>query len=145
MVALATVAELEVRLGVEVGSIEGTDLARLEAVLADVSTLVREVAAPVLDAATPETTPGAVRVIVRQVAYRAYTNPDGYSGENIPGGYGYQVNQTGPVGLYLTEDEVAAILSAVATAGGGRVTVYDTRTPSAYEVPGPARYFWGLE
>lgn len=148
--ALAPVSELEKRLGVEVGSLTGTDLVRAEAALDDVSDLVRAESGRnwVLDNGVP-LVPPSVKVVVLAVALRVFNNPTNYTSESA-GDYSYQADPKA-VGLMLTDDEVnvlhrAAALAAAEEAaasgetwsGSGSVT-----TPSAYGY-GPDRYLGSI-
>lgn len=132
MDALATVADLETRLGLAAGSLTGTDLARAEAALDDASALVRaEAGLDWVDAYGASTAPASVVVVVVQVALRVYRNPDGYISESIAGAYSYAYGQGAQNGLTLTDAERRIITRAAAADGGtgGLVSVY---TPSAY-------------
>jgi hypothetical protein len=109
--ALATVAQLETRLGVPTGTLAGTDLARAQADLADASDLVRtEGRRPWTDS----TAPPSIVVVTLQVAMRAYNNPNGYAGETVSANgatYSYSSDQQA-LGIYLTTDEQAVVLLA---------------------------------
>ncbi|GAA4981255.1 hypothetical protein [Actinopolymorpha pittospori] len=151
--SLAPVSALEVRLGVDVGSLAGADLARAEADLADASALVRNEAGcdwVAVDGVTI-TAPDPVVAVVVRAALRSYRNPDGYQGENLGGSYSYQYAQ-GETGVYLTADEIRVVQLAARGAGtGGLTTVrvlpaYDrTRRPvprEEWDHPDPWR--WSL-
>jgi hypothetical protein len=130
---LASVAAMEVRLGVEEGSLEDLDLARAEAALGDVSALVRDEAGRdwVADDETTITAPPAAVAVVLQAALRTYRNPDGYASESLGGGaYGYSY-APGATGAYLSEDE-RLIVRRAATGRRFHGGVYTVRTPSAY-------------
>lgn len=140
--ALATVAAMEVRLGVPVGSLAGLDLDRARASLGDTSALVRSAVGGrtwvAADNVTITAPPEVVTVVVR-AAIRAYRNPDGVSSESIGGAYFYAYGQA-EISAYLTEDEVVIVRAAVRREGAddgwnGTGTV---RTPSAYYDPGTA-------
>lgn len=141
MKALAEVSALELRLGLEIGSLQGADLARAQASLEDASALVRaEAGKPWLDAAgTTVTAPAQVVTIVVKASLREFKNPDGFTSEQL-GDYSYRTDATG--GAYLTEDERRIIRQAAGTSGQGLGTV---TTPSAYGVPIPLpdNYFMG--
>jgi hypothetical protein len=130
---LAPVSAIEIRLGLEEGSLADLDLARAEAALVDVSSLVREIAGKdyvALDLVTI-TAPDPVVTVTVQAALRTYRNPDGFASESLGGGaYGYAY-APGLVGVYLSEDEVGIVRRS---ANGRRSTggVYSLRTPSAY-------------
>jgi hypothetical protein len=134
--ALATVADLETRLGVAVGSLAGADLARALANIADASELVRDVAgmagrqwtAP----AGVKPAPLSVQVVVVVAAKRTYENPSGYAGESV-GPYSWQADQTA-IGPYLTDRERKTVELAAqrANAAGGTWTgTGSVRTPAA--------------
>jgi hypothetical protein len=138
--ALAEVSALELRLGLEIGSLQGADLARANASLEDASSLVRaEAGKPWLDGNTV-TAPAQVVTIVIKAALREYKNPDGFSSEQI-GDYSYRTDNVG--GVYLTEDERRIVRMAAGTGGAGMGTI---RTPSEYydpTTPLPDDYYMG--
>ena len=145
--SLAPVAALEKRLGLAVGSLSGSDLARAEEALADASALVRAEAGKdwVADDGVTITAPDVVVVVTRQAALRQYGNPEGHSGESIDGGT-YSWQTTGPTDVYLTDDEKTLVRRAAAGERGGFTGT--VRTPSAYgddRYPyDPGRFYWGL-
>lgn len=128
LLALATVADLEVRLGLSVGDLQDTNLARAQAALDDTSALVRaEGGKTWLDSGgVIVTAPAEVITIVIKAALREYKNPDSFTSEQL-GDYSYRTDAVG--GVYLTEDERRIIRAASGTASHGLWTV---RTPSAY-------------
>lgn len=130
---LVTVAALERKLGLDPGTLTGSDLVRAGEALDDASALVRDEGKEwvALDGVTI-TAPAAVLKVVRDVALRAFRNPDGYQGENV-GDYGYQYAK-GQAGDELTDREVAIVRRAAGRSAGSGV--YTIRTPSAYETPG---------
>lgn len=131
--SLAPVSALEVRLGVAEGSLSGADLARAEAALEDVSSLVRGEAGKlwVDTLGALEGVPDVVTTVTIQAALRAYRNPDGLSNESIGGVYSYGYGQDAQNGVYLTDAEIRAVKAAArGTATGGGV--YTVATPSAY-------------
>lgn len=145
---LVTVADLEKRLGVAVGSLAGLDLVRAGAAIGDASALARLYSRDWVDAdGTTITAPDAVLVVTVSAAKRAYDNPTNYQGEAIAdGSYSWQAGQ-GEDEIYLTPAEVELIRKATAKAGGtgGLVTM---RTPSAYYDPARDPWvvsnpFWG--
>ncbi|MDG4801716.1 hypothetical protein [Micromonospora sp. WMMD980] len=140
---LATVAEMEKRLGLAPGAITGNDLVRAGAALDDASALVRAEAGTdwVADDGLTVTAPAVVRTVTVAAALRAYRNPDGYQGETV-GPYSYQYAQ-GTATLYLLAAEATIVKRAAGMAGGGR-GVYTVRTPSAYEPPVPRGLLWEL-
>jgi hypothetical protein len=123
---LASVAALETRLGIDPGSLTGTDLARAGEALADVSTLVRvEAGSDFLSAPIPP----AIVTVVLQASLRVYRNPEGLSGEQV-GEYSWQqYGKSSPSGVYLSEDEKDVIAKAMRPRRGWTGTVI---TPSAY-------------
>lgn len=129
---LASVADLEVRLRKEVGSLAGADLSAATTAIDDASVLVLAEGNP---GWTPLTIPAVAKGVVIKVALRQYRNPDGYVSEAMGGGaysYRYADDETS---AYLTEKEAAIVQRAAAaeaeTPSGFVGTV---RTPSAYEV-----------
>jgi hypothetical protein len=109
---LATVAQLETRLGLPTGTLADADLARAQADLADASELVRTVArVSWVDANGNADAPAAVVVVVLQCAMRAYNNPNGYMTETVSADgatYTYSSNPQA-IGIYLTADEVMIV------------------------------------
>src|SRR5690606_12069013 len=113
---LATVAELEERLGVPTGSLEGADLVRAKPDLDDASALVRAAAKKDWIAEDgPSTAPALAKTVVLRAGLRVYRNPAGH-----------QSNQTGPfacqiarseVGIYLADAEVDLIKDAAGRPG----------------------------
>lgn len=138
--ALAEVSALELRLGLELGSLQGADLARANASLEDASSLVRaEAGKPWLDG-DDVTAPAQVVTIVIKAALREYKNPDGFTSEQI-GDYSYRTDATG--GVYLTEEERRIVRNAAGTGGAG---LYDVRIQSSYydpKTPLPSDYYMG--
>lgn len=136
---LAPVADLETRLGVEVGSLAGTDLARAEADLADASALVRSESLGVswVDAdGVTITAPDEVVAIAVRAAKRSYLNPEFLTSENLGGQYSYQRDQNA-TSITLSGAEVAVIRRAAqaakrAASGSGWSGSGTVRTPSAY-------------
>lgn len=134
LAALGTVADLENRLGVEPGSIEGNDFTRAESALADASTLVRaEAGVPWVDADGVPYAPDVVVTVVVKAAIRGYRNPDGVGSESYGGAYFYNY-APGETSIYLTDEEKEIVRRAARTSAtwSGTGTI---RTPSAY---GPA-------
>lgn len=128
MAALASIPELEVRLG---STLTGTDLARAVAALEDVSVLVRVEGSKEW---VPETVPDEARLVTVQAALRAYRNPDGFAGENIGGAYSYTYGPGSQNGVYLNADEVRLCRIAAGMSPDGKPKGYigSVRTPSAY-------------
>lgn len=128
MKALAEVSALELRLGLETGTLQDTDLARAQAALDDASALVRAEAAKAwLDAEDNVTAPAQVITIVIKAALREFKNPDGFTSEQM-GDYSYRTDQSG--GVYLTDDERRIVRQA---AGAGAYGAWTVRTPSAFD------------
>jgi len=103
---LADVADLEVRLD---RTFTDAESPRIEALLDDVSTMVRLVAGKTwvdpLDA-TQVIAPDIVRMIVLRAAARYINNPGGFSAESA-GDYSYQRNGLDERGgLFLTDEEI---------------------------------------
>lgn len=124
--ALSTVAAMEVRLGVEVGSIEGADLDRAQTSLDDASTLIRTVAARNwIDAeGVLSGVPDVVATICTRAAIRDYRNPDGVGSEQLgQGAYGYAY-AAGQETIYLTDEEVGLVRAAA--------TAPDPTNPNAW-------------
>lgn len=128
---LAPVSALEIRLGQPVGALAGEDLARAEANLDDVSSLIRQIADLDWVEDGISTAPHSVQVVCVRAALRVYLNPEGMQSENFAGAYSYSKPQTDQQG-YLTEEEIAIVKQAARDDGGGRPTAYTVRTPSAY-------------
>lgn len=143
LIALAEVSALELRLGLEIGSLQGADLARASAALDDASALVRAEAGKdwVTTAhGTPTVSaPTQVVTIVVKAALREYRNPAGFTSEQL-GDYSYRTDQTG--GVYLTEEERRIVRAAAGASGHG---VWSPRTPTAYgeRIPLPDGYYMG--
>lgn len=137
--ALADVSALELRLGLEIGTLQGADLARASAALDDASALVRAEASKTWLDGDTVTAPAQVVTIVVKAALREYRNPDGFTSEQL-GDYSYRTDQTG--GVYLTDDERRIVRAAAGASGHG---VWSPRTPSAYgeQEPLATDYFMG--
>jgi hypothetical protein len=143
---LATIADLEIRLGVDPGSLAGNDLARAEANIADASHLVRTASGlSWVDSTGAANPPESVVVVVLQVAKRVYTNPDGLASETVSAdGASYSAsNNQAALGTYLTDDELTvvrtAVAEAVAASGAWRGTG-SVRTPKPAYRGLPAGY-----
>jgi hypothetical protein len=113
--ALATVAQLETRLGLATGTLADLDLARATAALEDASDLVR-VESHVEWTVAPGTpaAPPAVVVVVLQVAKRAYNNPNNYASETVSAdgaSYSYSNNQQA-LSIDLTDAELRTLRAA---------------------------------
>lgn len=122
---LATVAELETRLGLDTGTLADTDLARATAAIADASTLVRvQGRVPWVDATGNPIAPDAVVVVVLQVALRVYNNPNGYTSETVSadGATYSNSNNQQALGIYLTAEELRTVQEAAELAAAGTGT-----------------------
>jgi len=119
---LATVAELERRLGVPEGSLSGEELARAEAALEDASALVRTAGRQSWTDATGENpAPEIVVIVTLRLAKRIYQNPEELRSAQL-GDYSYQ--RANADGL-LT----AAELALVREAAGIVDSAFSVRTP----------------
>lgn len=131
--ALAPVSALEVRLGLEAGSLMDADLGRATAALEDASALIRSASKRTWLAAdgVTVTAPDEVVAVALQSAKRAYGNPEGLSQESVSAsGYSASYADGRSSGVYLTGDERATVERAAKAAGGawqGSVP-----TPSSY-------------
>ncbi|WP_405061892.1 hypothetical protein OG474_09625 [Kribbella sp. NBC_01505] len=148
---LATVADMEVRLRVEVGSLAGLDLVAAQTSLKDASALVRSVSNPVTWVDPDDdsiTAPDEVLTIIVRAAVRDFRNPSGVNNEAMgSGAYSYTF-AAGEATVYLSEDEVAMIKKAAKNSGTDPEAwkgVGTIRTPSAYYDPGtgPPDPFYG--
>lgn len=116
---LATVPELEARLGRELSE---NEMDRALAVLEDASALVRVEVGDTIwtDSVTLATdlaaVPSSVRSVVLRSAERAMRNPGGYSSESS-GDYSFQRNAVQGSGAYLTEAELKIIRKAAKKIG----------------------------
>lgn len=119
-----TVAALEARLGVAVGTLAGGDLARAQAALEDAATLALAEAPATVAAAWQIDAPTVVALVVLKAARREFDNPRGISTES-DGEHSIGLAETS--GVYLTGREVRQLQRAA-----GRVGVGTTRTASAY-------------
>jgi len=116
---LATIAELEARLGVDEGSLVGAELARAQAALEDVSTDVLDIAGK---SWVEVDVPGGVRRVVLAAAKRIVENPQGLASEQA-GEYGWR-RSTSQTGDLLLPAERARVLQAAGMSGA-----YSVRTP----------------
>src|SRR5690606_38074466 len=121
MAALATVAQLEARLGVPAGSLAEEDLARASAALDDASAIG---AAAGRSSRDEDTAPDIVRVVTLRVALRIYNTPQENRWEQIGD---FTQGKAAPTNG-LTAEEKALVEEAAGISRG----VYDVRTPSAY-------------
>lgn len=142
--SLALVSDLEVRLRLEVGSLEGADLLAAQTALDDASVLVWAEGNPAWTAAT---IPALAKSVVVRVALRQFRNPDGFSTESMGGGaysYRYADDETS---AYLTAQEADLVQKAAVEAAPGTVrpTGGSVRMRSSYSVqadPPPPLLGW---
>lgn len=132
--ALATIAQLETRLGVPVGSLAGVELAQAQALLEDASELVRaETGKSWVDEDNLPIAPGPVQTIVCQIVIRYLKNPDGYTSESEDGYTWRREGTDVDGGLYLTDQE-RRLLSRYSTSNGGLYTIPTTKRPYSRDV-----------
>ena len=113
--ALATLAQLEARVGHNLES----ESDRVEAILADASTLVRSVAGQTWvdsEGELEEDIPDAVILVVLSVARRAYDNPQGYIA-TTDGPFSQRYTEEAAQVLYLTDTEKDLIGGTTNTSG----------------------------
>ena len=108
--SLATVEELESRLGYP---LEGEDRTMAEAVLADISAIVRTYGLPWPD---PATAPDVVKTVVLAASERKMRNPEGFRSE-IEGTYQYHLPAGAVTGTALTDAERRLIQHSVGLGG----------------------------
>lgn len=116
---------LEARLGLEAGTLAGTDKARAEAAIEDATAL----ALSEVDEATAEewqtAAPPVVAVVILKAARREFDNPEGIYQETLGE---HSMGVTTATGVYLTNAEKALLAKAAGSAG----FTGSVRTPSAY-------------
>lgn len=121
------VSALERRLGLDVGSLVGTERARAEEALVDAAVLVlAEVPAAKATAWTADA-PAVAVLVTLKAARREFENPRGMSNEALGE---HSVGLTDTSGVYLTGREVAQVRRAAT--GRTRGFVGTLRTPSEY-------------
>lgn len=119
----------EARLGVPVGSLEGTDRGRATAALDDASTLVAvELPEDVDPAAWLPARVAVLALVTLKATRREYDNPRGYT-YTVAGPVSASTSSTS--GVYLTPGEVDTVRRAVSGTTAGFVG--SVRTGSAYE------------
>lgn len=106
---LVTLVELQARPG-----FGDVDTSQAEALLEDVSGIVRDLAAGELDDTVSPDTPAAVRAVVVDMVRRGLSNPLGYQSESV-GDYSY--SRGGGASLQPTRREVKVIRRAVGFGG----------------------------
>ena len=124
--ALASVEDLEARLGLDPDTLQDANLGRARAALADASALVRYEARRtwVDEAGALSVVPDAIVRVVLGAAQRNYTNPDGVIQESA-GPFARQLSQES-TGVYLTKVEMD-IVRRFRAAGGELWTLQTTR------------------
>jgi hypothetical protein len=110
MAALATVEDLEARMGVTFSTVETVAAG---AALGDISALARLYGLPTWGT-TP--VPEVVKAVVLAVAERRMRNPEGYVSE-MAGEYSYRLPEAGSAGMFFRPDELSAIRQAAGRTG----------------------------
>lgn len=114
--ALATVTDLEARLGLDPESLTGGELGRAQAALADASALVRlEGGQTWVDDAGALTAPDAIVRVTLGAAHRNYVNPDGVVQESV-GPFARRLSDQS-TGVYLTKAELDIVRRFRPTSG----------------------------
>lgn len=112
MADLITRLELEARVG---HTFTGTLITQAEAQIEDATALVRLEADPVVVPDPPDV-PAAIVVVMMTAVRRAQQNPLARAGEAIDG---YQWQEGGATGVFLTDDEKKVVRRAVGKLGVG--------------------------
>lgn len=115
MSAFASINDFRLRYG---GSVPTADVARIDMLLADASTLIREA---VDDDYLDDVFPDLFTIICVEAARRAYDNPQGLTGETI-GNYTWRGSGSGGA-LFLTAAELKAVRKAAGKTGARSVTL----------------------
>lgn len=124
---LATVAELEARLGVPAGSLVAEDLARATADLDDASIVVAAYGdRNWTDADGAHPIPAAAHVVVLRLARRMWDNPEGLSYEAL----GDHTMSRATAATFLTAEERALVAGDAGSAGNAGV--YSVETPGVW-------------
>jgi hypothetical protein len=125
--ALATVADLEARLGLDPDTLTGADKARAEAALNDASALVRYEARVdwVAEDGLTTTAPDVVVRVVLGAALRDYRNPEGDISQTV--GPFSRTIKASEVGVYLTDAEREIVRRYRPTDTGGLWTLRTER------------------
>jgi hypothetical protein len=106
--ALASVSDLEARLGLDPETLTDGELARARAALADASALVRlESGKTWVDDLGVLTAPDALIRVTLSAAQRNYVNPDGIVQETV-GPFARRLSDQS-TGVYLTKEELAVV------------------------------------
>lgn len=120
-------SELERRLGMEAGTLEGADKGRAESTLEDATAMaLAEVPPAVAKRWMENGAPTAVVVVILKAARREFENPQGLYQETVGE---HSMGVTTATGLYLTAEEKSQLAKAASGKAGFTGTV---RTPSAY-------------
>lgn len=120
--ALATVAELEVRVG---RSFSPEETARAAEMLRDVSAVVRlEAGTDFMTTAEPPVldVPDTVRAVALIVARRAFMNPRGVTSNQI-GGYSERTSEAESMGIFLHDTEKRMLKQAMGRTNAGTISV----------------------
>lgn len=126
MTALATLDQLEIRLGLDPHTLSGTDKARAEAALADATALVRaEAQRDFVDDLGVADAPEAIVRVVLGAALRNYRNPDAETQHTV-GPFSRTVKAT-DTGVYLTDAEREIVRRYRPRTHGGLWTLSTTR------------------
>lgn len=127
--AFASVIDFESRYS---GSVPAVDVYRVDTLLSDASTLIREVAGDdyVDDDDALETFPALFVIVCCEAARRAYDNPQGLTGETV-GNYTWRGSTSGG-SVYLTPGEAKRIRKAAGRMGAVSVTMSND-LPCVYE------------
>ncbi|QPB09767.1 head-to-tail connector complex protein [Streptomyces phage Shady] len=112
MAALATVEDLQARMGVTFSTAESV---AANAALEDISALARLYGLPVWGNAGT-TAPEAVKAVVLAVAERRMRNPEGYVSE-MAGEYSYRLPEAGSAGMFFRPDELSIIRQSAGRTG----------------------------
>ncbi len=120
-------AELEARLGVDEGELEGPDRVRAEKALDDATTLVLAEIPLAKVAAWTADAPAVAELVVLTAARRGYENPRGLASETLGE---HAIGLVDTSGVYLTARETAQVRRAARGRSGGFVGTI--RTPTAY-------------
>lgn len=126
MEPLATLDQLEIRLGLDPGTLAGTDQARAQAALVDASALVRGEAQRDFVTETGELdAPDAIVRVVLGAALRNYRNPEAETSHTVgPFRRDIKVSDTG---VYLTDAEIEIARRYRPRTHGGLWTLSTTR------------------
>ncbi|GIG61126.1 hypothetical protein Lfu02_54980 [Longispora fulva] len=119
MLPLATLEDLQARRPI---SIDETERPRAEALLEDVSAVIRDALG--LPGLAIETAPPLVRVMTCRIVLRVLDNPGGFVSEQM-GSYSYRRSKDSTdAGILLSDTERRALMRSV-----GKVLAGTTRTP----------------